>query len=608
MAGTAVVVYLNGQRGTLLRSLGSPHIRPSQEASEFIVEAVELFQKMIGAILVVRNLEFNQVCESRRKIMNITLEFNGKQYTLPSDITEYLEILDITEGVQRGLLDNFLRKSADSYDGIVYPSAMESAFTKAAEKYVRLLCAKGVYTETAEDFIATSDGYRTFSKISEDASQANLRFSNEEKRNYRTRSQAAERNAMSKITGSGVNVYSSSFLTLAMSSAVEYSTLKGQYNKANDQYKRELQYLREKGDNERKRKELSYYKFQYCPAVEKSLQLFSYEMMRAYLATLIDNDLFDKETLKYVDVAHSQKLLRNLEISINKDKILEEAFLNCPFNVNVYIELGKLGKLDEKSLSSAEIFGLANPVKSELETMFSNTTYFGNVRSDLKNVEGCIVSLSQITGHERSYYYKKFTDPIYESIVYQYQSLHKLTETKEKCLEFLQRYSRNIADLTDEKIRSLAIDRVKEMVSDDEYNDVISLGGYFDLTKKICPLGVDLKSKNEIEQYDIELISRNLSSVVQEIMTAVNSKNQAIEKKIKSYQRKREMLIFIMVLGASVFCIAPMVMSSFPDIVFCLILFMGVAALVCFSYLESCKQKMDKLKSDNHIVLAADVQ
>ena len=146
------------------------------------------------------------------------------------------------------------------------------------------------------------------------------------------------------------------------------------------------------------------------------------------------------------------------------------------------------------------------------------------------------------------------------------------------------------------------------MVSDDEYNDVISLGGYFDLTKKICPLGVDLKSKNEIEQYDIELISRNLSSVVQEIMTAVNSKNQAIEKKIKSYQRKREMLIFIMVLGASVFCIAPMVMSSFPDIIFCLILFMGVAALVWFSYLEGCKQKMDKLKSDNHIVLAADVQ
>ena len=99
---------MNGQRETLLRSLKSPRIRPTQEPSEFIVEAVELFQKRIGAILIVRNVEFNQVCESRSEIMNITLEFNGKRYTLPSDIKEYLEILDITEGVQRGLLDNFL--------------------------------------------------------------------------------------------------------------------------------------------------------------------------------------------------------------------------------------------------------------------------------------------------------------------------------------------------------------------------------------------------------------------------------------------------------------------------------------------------------------------
>ena len=470
--------------------------------------------------------------------MNITLEFNGKQYMIPSDIKDYLEILDITEGVQHELLENFLKKSADSYDGIVYPGDIKSDFTKAAEKYVRLLCEKGVYNETVEDFIATSDGYRTFSKISENASQANLQFSNEEKRNYQTRSQVAERNALSKITGSGVGVYSSSFLTLAMSSAVEYSTLKGQYNKANDQYKRDLAYLRSQGENERKIKEQTYYTSKYLPQAEKTLELFSYEMMQKYLEVLIANRMFNQDALKYIDLERSQKLLGNLKLTSAKKELLETAFLACPFNANVYLELAKLGKLDKKTLHTAQQFDLLDFLKIELEKIFSGIKYTGDIHADLYEANTVISSLSLITGIPQSNYYRTFAQPIYEKTIREYFRIQEIASSKECGLQFLKGHSAKIEKLTEEEIFLLTSKEVKSIIPDKEFYALIEECKFTDLIDKIKWKSDSVK-KESIDNYYIETIDELLIKIVNEISIMVDENDKLNQKKLKLLKLKK---------------------------------------------------------------------
>lgn len=483
--------------------------------------------------------------------MNITLEFNGKQYTIPSDIKEYLKILDITESTRRTLLENFSKKSADSYDGIVYPSDMKSAFTEEAEKYVKLLCEKEIYSETVEDFIAASDGYGMFSKISEDASRANLQFSNEEKRNYQTRSQVAERNAMSKITGSGVSVYSSSFLTLAMSSAVEYSTLKGQYNKASEQYKRELSYLRSRGENERKIQEQKYYSSIYVPQVEKALKLFSYEMMRKYIGALIENKAFDQDTLKYVDLSHSQKLLSNLKLTSTSNKLLEMAFLACPFNINVYTELARRGKLNKETLESVQKLELLELLKVELERIFTEMKYTGDICADLNEADGIISALSLITGNSKLNYYKSFARPIYEKTIQGYLQIQKVASSKECGLQFLKSDFFEVGGLTKEEVIPLIEKKVRDIISDREFYALIEKCGFVDLIDKV-QWESESTEKTKIDNYYIEIISRKLSDIVDETIKSIETQNRKNQKEQKRLQGKISIIKFMLVIIAVV--------------------------------------------------------
>ena len=417
--------------------------------------------------------------------MSIVLNFNGTVYTVPSDIMEYLKILDTTENVQETLIADFAEKSADRYDGIVELRTMQPSFSKAAEKYVHLLCEKGIYDQTVEDFIAESDGYELFSEIGEKASQTHERFSREERQNIQRRSQAAVRRALSQINGSGVSVYSSSFLTLAMSSAVEYSTLKKQYNKANEQYKQSLSYYRFDEENERKRKERNYHNTYYQPQVEKALQMYSYELMQKYLIILVKNKQFDKSSLEFVDIGRSNKLLSNLKLSSDKEKVLEMAFLACPFNINTYLELGKMGCLDKKTLESARRFDLVPSLKEEFDNILSKVKYTGDICKDLQDVEGVISALSLITSNKKEYYYKKFAQPIYDNVVQRYTNLQRISSDKDFGLQILKKYIANVANLSDEIILGFSQREVLAIITEREFHALIVKCGFSDLTDRI---------------------------------------------------------------------------------------------------------------------------
>ena len=91
--------------------------------------------------------------------------------------------------------------------------------------------------------------------------------------NYQRNLENAERDAASNITGSGVSVWSSSFITLAATAAMEYSTLKKQSNKADRELNLAIQRISEQATTTQNQKKIEYTLNTYYPNIGYTLFL-----------------------------------------------------------------------------------------------------------------------------------------------------------------------------------------------------------------------------------------------------------------------------------------------------------------------------------------------
>lgn len=172
--------------------------------------------------------------------MDVNLSFNRKEYTIPKDLQEYLYALNLAEDLQKELCQLFVRKAIASESKVVSPAEMDEALEDAAKRFVQNLCKNNIYDKTIDDYAFKNEGYIEYLNVTKNAMQTMVKYLSEEAQDYEVGKLQAEQKALSSITGSGVNVYSSSILTLALTSAVEYTTLQGQCNKADEQYASDL--------------------------------------------------------------------------------------------------------------------------------------------------------------------------------------------------------------------------------------------------------------------------------------------------------------------------------------------------------------------------------
>ena len=466
----------------------------------------------------------------------MVLEFNRKSYTIPSDLKEYLNVLNLAEELQNNLCVTFMQKALDPESKVVSPDEMDDYFKEAAEKFIQKLCEKGVYDKTIDDYTFQNEGYIEFLSITKDAMQAMVKFLSEEAQDYEKGRYAAEQKALSNVTGSGVSVYSSSILTLALTSAVEYTTLQGQCNKADEQYAKELKRLREQGASEREIKENKYFATQYCPNAKAALEKFTYCLMGRYIDDLITEKRFDKETLQYVDIKRSQEILQNLKISPNKEAVLEKAFLACPFNMEVYVELGKLGELDMETFKTAKQLGQAEYVERKLYTLFQDISYTGNLYADLASVENVITSLAQVTGNAKAEFYKEFAKQIHDGIIKNYKGIQDYSCDADACKALLEKFDDKILEYSSSDLRSIAESEVSGIISDREFNALITKCGYDNLLTEISAEDLKFSGKHDLDDYYIKRIYDNLVQILP------TQQEKVLEKRKKAESDKAKKL------------------------------------------------------------------
>ena len=183
--------------------------------------------------------------------------FLDKQISIPEDLKEYLKILEFTLDSDSELFDSFSKSVLKTERKAIEEEELIALLKNTSEKYLKKLCEKGIYSITISDLLSNVPGYSEVISENKNALQATWDFLREEALGFIDGVSGAENAALSKVTGSGVSVWSSSFTTLASFAALDYFTAKKQLREANNEYKAEIKALSKRGKNERVQSSLS---------------------------------------------------------------------------------------------------------------------------------------------------------------------------------------------------------------------------------------------------------------------------------------------------------------------------------------------------------------
>lgn len=488
--------------------------------------------------------------------MSLLVTFLNNEYRIPKDILVYLDALNIADSIQENLMALFISKTNSSDVKVIEDSELHDDMRKAAELYVSKLCEEGIYSKTLDEYVFENEGYKEYSSVNQKTFSAMKSFLDEELTSFMKEVEIAEINATSAITGSGVQVYSNSFLTLAATSAMEYSTLKKQYNKANAQYKNEIDLISQKCSSEREKKQISYLYNVCYPNMSNAFTIFAYGMMDKFLKYLNEAGLFDNDTLNYINLKKSQDLLENLKMTTNKEAVLEHAFLACPFNVNVYLEAAKIGLMNNSTVLTLKALKQFDLFYSKLNNEFETVPQTDNIQTDISQIKTLVNSLCLCDGKTYEIYYKKHVNSFYTSIVNEYKQIKKYAESPKSCVKLLDDFGDELLRVSENDLYDLAVSKVKSIISQENFSALVNVCGFDTLVHIVSPEVDKYYCKEDIDKFYIDAITNNLNSILPSAKIKIEEKIRVNEEnnkrkeisKIKTKKTANSLLIILLLI------------------------------------------------------------
>lgn len=503
--------------------------------------------------------------------MYSTVKFLGEGFTFSEDIKEYMAVSSVAENIHNALKNSFMNKLNRKDATFIDTKSMLSDIRTQTEKFIKRLCDNGIYSETVDSYLASNAGYEAIDSVNRAASEAFCSFLAEEISAFKSGMEAAELDAMSQITGSGVTVYSSSMLTLAVTSAMECAIVKDQINKADAQYKRNIQNISDSGERARIAKETQYVKSTYIPQMDKAIWLFAYTLMDKYLNDMISAGKFDAAALDNVDYKKAKGILDNLKHI--KDKAariscIKQAFVACPYNIDVYLYAATTERFDSDTYKTAQYFSIVGELVAKLKEKIGIAYPIRLTEVITKNSER-ISAYAICIGVDKITALKKLTEPIYSEVIKQYRKINNMSANYEAINQEIASINKNrLMNMNETTIKDYVINFVKPIISADDFDLLIRECGYNDLLKYICPKDNDtvFADKSDLDDYYINSIFDKMKIAIMQKQANIAQKEQE-EKRVAEIehihtQKKNSKVRVFNLISSIILIIVPIIISS----------------------------------------------
>lgn len=390
--------------------------------------------------------------------------FLGKEYLFPSQLQEYVHYLKWFEPYYEKAMKPLLNQMQNmSYSGsadvdFIY---FRKPLVQISEGIIQNLAQQGIYDVTVSDLVDNNTGYiklhqvctDTFEEMKEILIQAiNDRFNGMNN---------AYSNATSNITGSGISIWTSSVSSALLYTALESSTIKKQVDKADKEYRQALASLNERNTSNQERKEKELKVKKYYPDVAAALGVFVSELFDIYINALERKGVFDSTKIAQYNLNRSSDILNNVDLVSDKQGVIKQAYVSCPYNVAVFMKSIEYGLIDEHFILAANLFGLGQTIAEAVDDFCLNN------KEKLKEVKNPIKALAKYRGCAIEDIYKT----LYSEDIKKIRAIYDITNYIDNSNNISDWVQRNISDkvsyfveLSDDAVREKVENYISQVV------------------------------------------------------------------------------------------------------------------------------------------------
>ena len=445
-------------------------------------------------------------------MINMTVKFIGKEYSIPQDVLTYIDLLDFTDSVQRQLTSAFVRKLKNELNqgnvGCLDDKVMASDIEQQVGKFIARLTEHGIYDRTINDYLRKNEGYKLISKVNAAALDEAKRALKQQMTDWLEGYEDALDKKDASVTGLGFSIWSGSFVNHAIYAAMEASKVNEQEKAAVEEYQKDMTELDARLESRKSEEEKRYITDTYIPHMEAAITVFSYELLDTFISDLIQYGKLDKDVLNYIHIDRSNDLLKNLGLSQNKEAVLFKAFEACPYNIAVYMQAMKYDLLDYESFQTAKLFKHGSTIISFLEENLGGAPNSEKKRLNFKNVELLSLYSSRML--------REITSYVADSIVDGYaQTIAMLSDTA-PCYNIMNKVEERAILAGDSISKQKAdwfIDSIAPAIL---WDKLTSEYGHTDLFDRLLNLLLDRPEINNKQEYDA-FLKNKLFSILETI-------------------------------------------------------------------------------------------
>ena len=319
----------------------------------------------------------------------LCVRFLGKEYSFPLELKKYVEYCNefnqINRRLEAALVETSKKPPMGKDDE---PNALEDlekplkqAMVQEGRHIISRLASDGIFNIVESDVIENNKGYIHYCKTYEKLWEGIRAIMSKMLESYAQGVDQAYSSASSKITGTGLRLYSNSLISHATFAAMELSAIRKQSAEAEKEYSAAIDSCYNNCRSYQDREILKLLVEKVYPEIATAFSLFVSELMEFYLGKLSEHSLFDYTKVKAYSVKRSGELLNNLSIVEGKQSVIEEAFKACPYNPDVYIKSFALDAFDAETFATAQEFKQDTVLIVELETYCKeHLSEFGKVK------------------------------------------------------------------------------------------------------------------------------------------------------------------------------------------------------------------------------------
>ena len=318
----------------------------------------------------------NQLVESQSA--DIQVMFLGKEYTFPieiRDIALHLEFFkQIQEQTRKILLSQMEQRkySGTSDEDFRY---FHNSLTSIGEKVIQNISKYGIYDITLNELVYENPGFSQLKQVCGDTIHGMIQILQNNINNFQYGYDKALIDANSKITGSGVAVWTNSIASAFLYSVMEANAVSKQSKIAEEEFSKAINRISQNVNDAIEQQKLDLLVNVYYPGVKTSLDLLIKEMMNAYFKKFDEHGLIDFSNVTQYNPKHSSDILRNIDITDNVIDVLKVAFESCPYNYEVYLKALYNNMLDIETFNTSKYFLQDTYLIDEINTYIEKNKY-----------------------------------------------------------------------------------------------------------------------------------------------------------------------------------------------------------------------------------------